>query len=85
MFCTKLVITVAQRALFFGVQWGVLVASASENAEMLAMTSRRYLGEGTPESAIDHSVNLMVLAGALGVLVEISRSVRDRSVPMFHP
>ena len=53
---------------------GLYVASIDDAAQRAAYAAR-YLGHGSSGEAIDGGLNTLMMALALGVLVEISRSL----------
>ena len=75
LFFTRLGTVAAWLALALGamrIVAGIIVAS-SDNPEILGP---RYLGSSTSGQAIDQGIMVLLFAIALGMLAEISRSVR---------
>lgn len=54
----------------------MLMAFSIAQSEDYAVQARRYLGSKTPGEAIDQGLMVLLFGIGLGILVEISRSVR---------
>jgi len=77
MFFTRLGTILAWLALFFGalrVALGIVIASTAEGVG--PVFSPRYLGSKSTGEAIDQGLMMVVFAVSLGIIVEISRSLR---------
>jgi hypothetical protein len=77
MFFTKLGRVLAWLAFVGGavrLAMGFLVASSGNHAAL----APRYLGSSTSGEAIDQGIMVLVFGVALGILVEISRTLQSR-------
>lgn len=79
MFFTRIGTLIAWLALLLGaarVGVAVFIATQSQNAAEAAAFTARYFGSKTTGEVIDQSALVMALAVALGILAEMSWSVR---------
>lgn len=81
MFFTRLGIIAAWLTLImaagrFGM--AIYIITSIESAEVAKVWASRYLGQH-PAQALDHAFVVAAFAIALGILAEISRSLRQRS------
>jgi hypothetical protein len=79
MFFTRVGVVVAWLALLLGASrfaMGMLVAFKLYPAEFEAS---RYLGSTTPGEAVNQGLLVLLIAIALGILTEISRSLRKNA------
>lgn len=59
----------------FRIAMGFSIATFSSSAEQMAFFTKRYLGSGTTGQAIDQGGEWLLIAVALGILVEISTAL----------
>lgn len=82
MIFTRVGVVIAWLALVLGVSRFAMATLVAFKLYPAGFEASRYLGSATPGEATNQGIIVILVAVALGILTEISRSVRRKEEPV---